>query len=130
MLPHSQPIIPSPRCRVRSVEQRLVVVGGADNTDEVSNQLKVFNPELTAYTLLPNMTTGVHSHCICVLNNFLYVIGGQRSFEERGKTATDEVARFDPRFNTWMKIAPMNEKRAGFSVTVIPSFNRIYGWFG
>ena len=58
------------------------------------------------------------------------MIGGQRSFEERGKTATDEVARFDPRFNTWMKIAPMNEKRAGFSVTVIPSFNRIYGWFG
>ena len=40
MLPHSQPIVPSSRTRVRSNDSRLVVVGGADNTDEVSNQLK------------------------------------------------------------------------------------------
>ena len=126
MLPHSQPIVPSKRCSVRSNEKRLIVVGGADNTDEVSNQLKVFNHTLTAYTLLPNMDKGIHSHCICVLNNFLYVIGGQQTFEDRGKTATEEVNRYDPRFNTWMKIAAMNEKRAGFSVSVIPSFNRIY----
>ena len=39
-LPHSQPIVPSSRTRVRSNDSRLVVVGGADNTDEVSNQLK------------------------------------------------------------------------------------------
>ena len=42
MLPHSQPIVPSSRTRVRSNDSRLVVVGGADNTDEVSNQLKGF----------------------------------------------------------------------------------------
>ena len=126
MLPHSQPIVPSKRCSVRSNEKRLIVVGGADNTDEVSNQLKVFNHSLTAYTLLPNLSKGVHSHCIATLNNFLYVIGGQQTFEDRGKTATEEVSRYDPRFNTWMKIAGMNEKRAGFSVAVVPSFNRIY----
>ena len=40
MLPHSQPIIPSNRTRIRSNDTRLIVLGGADNTDEVSNQLK------------------------------------------------------------------------------------------
>jgi len=40
MLPHSQPIVPSSRTMIRSNDMRLVVLGGADNTDEVSNQLK------------------------------------------------------------------------------------------
>lgn len=126
MLPHSQPIVPSSRTRVRSNDTRLVVLGGADNTDEVSNQLKVFNRELTAYTLLPSMDTGVHSHCVAVLNNFLYILGGQNHFEERGKTAVTTVTRYDPRFNTWMKIASMNERRAGFHVSAIPAYNRLY----
>ena len=55
----------------------------------------VFNKELTAYTLLPSMETGVHSHCVAVLNNFLYVVGGQNHFEERGKTSVATVTRFD-----------------------------------
>ena len=64
------------------------------------------------------METGVHSHAVAVLNNFLYVLGGQNHFEERGKTAVATVARYDPRFNTWMKIASMNERRAGFHVSI------------
>ena len=39
------------------------------------------------------METGVHSHAVAVLNNFLYVLGGQNHFEERGKTAVATVAR-------------------------------------
>lgn len=126
MLPHSQPIVPSARTKIRSNDTRLVVLGGADNTDEVSNQLKVFNRELTAYTLLPAMDQGVHSHCVAVLNNFLYVLGGQNHFEERGKTSVSTVTRYDPRFNTWMKIASMDEKRAGFHVSAIAAYNRLY----
>jgi len=84
------------------------------------------NKELTAYTLLPSMETGVHSHAVAVLNNFLYVLGGQNHFEERGKTAVATVARYDPRFNTWMKIASMNERRAGFHVSAVAAYNRLY----
>ena len=61
--------------------------------DPVLNCSSVFNKELTAYTLLPSMETGVHSHAVAVLNNFLYVLGGQNHFEERGKTAVATVAR-------------------------------------
>ena len=57
------------------------------------NYFAVFNRELTAYTLLPSMDTGVHSHCAAVLNNFLYVLGGQNHFEERGKTSVATVTR-------------------------------------
>jgi len=72
------------------------------------------------------METGVHSHAVAVLNNFLYVLGGQNHFEERGKTAVATVARYDPRFNTWMKIASMNERRAGFHVSAVAAYNRLY----
>ena len=72
------------------------------------------------------METGVHSHAVAVLNNFLYILGGQNHFEERGKTAVATVARYDPRFNTWMKIASMNERRAGFHVSAVAAYNRLY----
>ena len=72
------------------------------------------------------METGVHSHAVAVLNNFLYILGGQNHFEERGKTAVATVARYDPRFNTWMKIASMNERRAGFHVSAVSAYNRLY----
>ena len=32
--------------------------------------------------------------------------------------------RYDPRFNTWMKIASMNERRAGFHVSAVAAYNR------
>ena len=47
MLPHSQPIVPSSRTMIRSNDMRLVVLGGADNTDEVSNQLKGYFENVT-----------------------------------------------------------------------------------
>jgi len=128
MLPHSQPILQSTRTQVRSTDVRMVVIGGVDPHDRVSNQLYAINGDLTKSEFLPPMHEGLCSHCACVMNNFLYVIGGQNMFDERGTTAVNTVIRYDPRFNIWMRIAPMNDKRAGFTISVVD--NRIYALGG
>ena len=127
MLPHSQPILQSIRTQVRSNDLRMVVVGGVDESDQVSNQIIATNIERTDY--LPCLYSGLCSHSVVVLNNFLYVLGGQSIFDERGNTAVATVVRYDPRFNIWMKIASMNEKRAGFSTTVLDG-SKIYSLGG
>ena len=127
MLPHSQPILQSIRTQVRSNDLRIVVVGGVDEQDTVSNQIIATNIERSDY--LPALYDGLCSHCVVTLNNYLYVLGGQSVFDERGGTAVSTVVRYDPRFNIWMKIASMNEKRAGFSCSVLDG-SKIYALGG
>lgn len=128
MLPHSQPILQSIRTSVRSHDHRMVVVGGVDQQDRVSNQLLALTADVAKSDFLPPMHEGLCSHCVAVLNNFLYVLGGQNLFDERGNTAVNTVVRYDPRFNIWMRIASMNDKRAGFTVSVVD--NRLYALGG
>nr|XP_039263069.1 kelch-like protein 9 [Styela clava] len=128
MLPHSQPILQSVRTQVRSTDKRMVIVGGVDQHDRVSNQLLAINDDMSKSEFLPPMHEGLCSHCVAVLNNFLYVLGGQNLFDERGTTAVNTVIRYDPRFNIWMRIAAMNDKRAGFTVSVVE--NRLYALGG
>ncbi|XP_078481129.1 kelch-like protein 9 isoform X2 [Ciona intestinalis] len=128
MLPHSQPILQSVRTQVRSNDTRMVIIGGVDPHDRVSNQLFAINSDMSKSEFLPPMHEGLCSHCACVMNNFLYVVGGQNMFDERGTTAVNSVIRYDPRFNIWMRIASMNDKRAGFTVSVVD--NRMYALGG
>lgn len=128
MLPHSQPILQSVRTQVRSNDKRMVVIGGVDPHDRVSNQLYACNEDSSKTEFLPPMHEGLCSHCAVVMNNFLYVVGGQNMFDERGTTAVSTVIRYDPRFNIWMRIASMNDKRAGFTASVME--NRIYALGG
>ncbi|XP_070550047.1 kelch-like protein 31 [Ptychodera flava] len=53
-------------------------------------------------------------HCVMVLNHFLYIVGGQVSLNSNGKDSIGTVHRYDPRFNTWLQICPMQQGRAFF----------------
>lgn len=75
----------------------MVIVGGVDQHDRVSNQLLAINNDMSKSEFLPPMHEGLCSHCVAVLNNFLYVLGGQNFFDERGTTAVNSVIRYDPR---------------------------------
>uniref|UniRef100_A0A8C5U186 Kelch like family member 34 n=1 Tax=Malurus cyaneus samueli TaxID=2593467 RepID=A0A8C5U186_9PASS len=51
---------------------------------------------------------------VCVVGNFLYVLGGEIQSGVLG-----DVHRYDPRFNTWTQITGMLEKRCQFSCCVL-----------
>lgn len=44
---------------------------------------------------------------------------GQSTYDTKGKTAIDSAYRYDPRFNKWLQIASLNEKRTFFHLSAL-----------
>ena len=68
------------------------------------------------------MDLPAYCHCVAVLNDFLYVVGGQEMFDNNGSTAMSNVYRYDPRFNIWKKMSCMLETRTDFHVSAIDGY--------
>lgn len=44
---------------------------------------------------------------------------GQSTYDTKGKTAIDSAYRYDPRFDKWIQIASLNEKRTFFHLSAL-----------
>lgn len=44
---------------------------------------------------------------------------GQSTYDTKGKTAIDSAYRYDPRFDKWLQIASLNEKRTFFHLSTL-----------
>ncbi|RVE66761.1 hypothetical protein OJAV_G00110550 [Oryzias javanicus] len=70
------------------------------------------------------------NQCVAVMDGFLYVAGGedQNDAGPRATTHTPlsgvELSRYDPRFNTWLHLASMRQRRTHFSLAA--SGGRLY----
>ncbi|KAJ8405930.1 hypothetical protein AAFF_G00308180 [Aldrovandia affinis] len=64
---------------------------------------------------------GMYNHCTVVLNDFLYLIGGQNSWfsDTHEEEAVATVWRFDPRFRRWTELADMNVRRRRFHCSAL-----------
>ncbi|KAJ8339898.1 hypothetical protein SKAU_G00345310 [Synaphobranchus kaupii] len=69
---------------------------------------------------------GMYNHCTVVLDDFLYLIGGQNSWfnDNHEEEAVASVWRFDPRFRRWTELADMNVRRRRFHCSALGG--RIY----
>ena len=46
-------------------------------------------------------------------------VSGQSTYDTKGKTAIDTAYRYDPRFDKWLQIASINEKRTFFHLSAL-----------
>lgn len=49
----------------------------------------------------------------------LVAFSGQSTYDTKGKTAIDSAYRYDPRFDKWLQIASLNEKRTFFHLSAL-----------
>lgn len=122
MLPCKQPLMHSSRMQVRSISPCLVAIGGKESTNHVSREVQLFNKEANQWLHLGEMDLPAYCHCVAVLNDFLFVVGGQEMFDNNGSTAMANVFRYDPRFNRWLKMTNMLETRTDFHASVIGGY--------
>lgn len=119
-VPCMQPVLQTPRTRIRSEATHLVALGGVLRHQlDVSKDLRVYDDERNRWVNLASMESSRYQHGIAVIGNFLFVVGGQSNYDTKGKTAVDTVFRYDPRYNTWMKVQPLIEKRTFFHLSAI-----------
>uniref|UniRef100_A0A8C9F7B3 Kelch like family member 14 n=1 Tax=Pavo cristatus TaxID=9049 RepID=A0A8C9F7B3_PAVCR len=71
-------------------------------------------PEKETLSLLAVMPYNSAHHCVVEVENFLFVLGGEDQWNPNGKHSTNFVSRYDPRFNSWIQLPPMQERRASF----------------
>ena len=68
---------------------------------------------------LKENSVALYNPSVAVVDNFLYTCGGK--YEGGGSTeiAMARCFRYDPRFDTWFEIAPMNEPREDFVLVAL-----------
>lgn len=122
----SQPLIQSVHTSLRATSNTVLLVGGGPEADRPQTQILSYNRESRKFRELPvNMVKKLQHQGVCVVGNFLFVLGGEvvEVDEESEKTAvmtvSDQVWRYDPRFDHWEEMEPLLQKRAQFSCCVV-----------
>ncbi|XP_067895976.1 kelch-like protein 34 [Heterodontus francisci] len=119
-----QPVLQSRQSTLRNPERQLLAVGGVSLQQGASSVLWALNPRTREWSSV-SQGPAIQNHCVCVLGNFLFVLGGEElqaggdPRKEEGLAISNRVHRYDPRFNTWSRVASMLSRRAQFSCCVL-----------
>lgn len=120
MMPFLQPALQTERTRIRSDATHLLTLGGVMRQQlVVSRELRLYDEESGHWRALKPMEVPRYQHGVALLGGFLYIVGGQSTYDTKGKTAVDSVYRYDPRFDRWLQVASLNEKRTFFHLSAL-----------
>lgn len=121
----SQPVSQSRQTTLRASPARVLLVGGGSSPDWPERTMTAFDPARRKFsTLTSSLPLRLRNHCVCSVGGFLFVLGGEefKDGEEDGiKSAaqSNQVWRYDPRFDRWEQLESMLERRAQFSCCVV-----------
>uniref|UniRef100_UPI0037E845F2 kelch-like protein 34 n=1 Tax=Semicossyphus pulcher TaxID=241346 RepID=UPI0037E845F2 len=123
----AQPIRQSRQSTLRASPYRVLLVGGGSSPDWPEQQVLAFDPRCRKVSSLSSsLPLRLRNHCVCSVGGFLFVMGGEevKDGDEDGKKSdhvatSNQVWRYDPRFNSWEKVESMLERRAQFTSCVV-----------
>uniref|UniRef100_A0A8C5NH11 Kelch-like protein 9 n=1 Tax=Gouania willdenowi TaxID=441366 RepID=A0A8C5NH11_GOUWI len=120
MMPFMQPTLQTERTRIRSKATHILALGGVMRQQlVVSRELRLYDETNRHWKALKPMDVPRYQHGVALLGGFLFIVGGQSTYDTKGKTAIDSAYRYDPRFNKWLQIASLNEKRTFFHLSAL-----------
>ncbi|NXT84204.1 KLHL9 protein, partial [Zapornia atra] len=120
---YAQPVLQSQSTRLRSAASVLLVTGGRTTHNCVGREMWAADQGCSTWHKVGDLCVPVYNHCVAIINDFLFVIGGQHRFDPKGKQPSNEVFRFDPRSAAWLQVASMLQRRTRFHAAVLA--NRI-----
>lgn len=119
-----QPVLQSPLTQPRSTFCCILGFGGmfsSSSLTESQHLFQVFHPSWSEWrTLTAVRTPRMSNQGIAVLNNFVYLIGGDKNTSEfRAET---RCWRYDPRHNSWCSVQPLQQQHADHCVCVVGGY--------
>ncbi|KAI1901775.1 hypothetical protein AGOR_G00037870 [Albula goreensis] len=130
LLPHQQNALQSRRTNVRGGQSVLLSIGGRPSLTEraLSREVLWRDPRegVATWRHLAQLPAKSFNQSVAVMDGFLYVAGGedQNDARNQAKHAVGTLSRYDPRFNTWLHLSSMRQRRTHFSL--VPSGGRLY----
>ncbi|XP_029348789.1 kelch-like protein 9 isoform X1 [Echeneis naucrates] len=120
MMPFMQPALQTERTQIRSDSTHILALGGVMRQQlVVSRELRLYDENTGLWRALKAMDVPRYQHGVALLGGFLFIVGGQSTYDTKGKTAIDSAYRYDPRFDKWLQIASLNEKRTFFHLSAL-----------
>ncbi|NXO03295.1 KLH34 protein, partial [Rhinopomastus cyanomelas] len=121
-----QPVLQDKSTTLRSQRTQIVLLGGGTASEGLATDVVAFDVYRHKWRALTQLQDRVQNHSVCVVENFLYILGGETESSvpsdagaEKVLLVTNKVHRYDPRFNTWTQATGMLEKRCQFSSCVL-----------
>lgn len=115
-----QPVLQSPLTQPRSTFRCVLGFGGMFSSSSLADAeqvFQVFHPSWSEWrTLKAAHAPRMSNQGIAVLNNFVYLIGGDKN--NSGFHAENRCWRYDPRYNSWCSIQPLQKQHADHCVCV------------
>uniref|UniRef100_A0A8C9V8D5 Kelch-like family member 43 n=1 Tax=Scleropages formosus TaxID=113540 RepID=A0A8C9V8D5_SCLFO len=130
LLPHQQNTLQSRRTRLRGGQDALLTVGGRPSLTEraLSREVLWRDPRegVATWRHLAQLPAKSFNQSVAVMDGFLYVAGGedQNDARNQAKHAVSTLSRYDPRFNTWLHLSSMRQRRTHFSL--VATGGRLY----
>ncbi|XP_029366466.1 kelch-like protein 22 [Echeneis naucrates] len=119
-----QPVLQSPLTQPRSTFHCILGFGGmftSSSHADSEHLLQVFHPSWPEWrTLTAAHAPRMSNQGIAVLNNFVYLIGGDKNTS--GFRAETCCWRYDPRHNSWCSVQPLQQQHADHCVCVVGGF--------
>ncbi|CAJ1068097.1 kelch-like protein 22 isoform X2 [Xyrichtys novacula] len=116
-----QPVLQSPLTQPRSTFHCILGFGGMFTSNSLADNehlFQVYHPSWREWrTLNAAHTPRMSNQGIAVLNNFVYLIGGDKN--TIGFHAETRCWRYDPRHNSWCSIQPLQKQHADHCVCVL-----------
>ncbi|NXU48894.1 KLH13 protein, partial [Turnix velox] len=116
---YAQPVLQTLSTSLRSASAALLVTGGRTADNRLCGEMWAADPSCSTWSKVGDLCVPVYNHCVAVINDFLFVMGGQCKFDPKGKQPSNEVFRFDPRNGSWLQVASMLERRTRFHAEVL-----------
>ncbi|XP_042735262.1 kelch-like protein 9 [Lagopus leucura] len=123
LTPHLQlctrPSRQSPHTALRSASPALLIAGGRTSTNSICREMWAAEQSCGAWRKVGDLCMPLYNHCIVVIDDFLFVLGGQSTFDPTGKQPSNEVFRFNPCDASWLRLASMLQRRTRFHADVL-----------
>ncbi|XP_017309799.1 kelch-like protein 31 [Ictalurus punctatus] len=130
LLPYQQNTLQSRRTKVRGSQTVLLTIGGRPSLTERALSREVLwrdsRDRVATWRHLSQLPAKSFNQCVAVIDGFLYVAGGedQNDARNQAKHAVSTLCRYDPRFNTWLHLSSMRQRRTHFSL--VATNGRLY----
>ncbi|XP_028290309.1 kelch-like protein 34 [Gouania willdenowi] len=131
----AQPINQSKQSTLRASPNRVLLVGAGFSAEGPEQQLLTFDPRIRKFSPLGcTLPLRLRNSCLCSLGGFLFVLGGEEMENENEEpkksvsvATSNQVWRYDPRFDCWEQGESMLESRAQFTCCVVEDLIYIVG---
>ncbi|KAM4616600.1 kelch-like protein 22 [Polymixia lowei] len=116
-----QPVLQGPLTQPRSSFHCILGFGGMFTSGSLTDSgdlFQMFHPSWGEWrTLTAAQAPRMSNQGIAVLNNFVYLVGGDKNGS--GLRAETRCWRYDPRHNSWCSIKPLQQQHADHCVCVV-----------